>query len=100
MLFGQDCADEADDGLPVGEGPDDVGAAADLALEALVGVVGLALAPDLLGKSGEDEQVRAGVLEVLGDCGELFGQGVDDPVELGGHGPVVGPVIERCAAAP
>ena len=36
VLLGQDGADEADDGGPVGEDPDDVGAAADLPVEPLV----------------------------------------------------------------
>ena len=40
VLFGEDRADEADDGVAVGEDTDDVGAAADLAVEALVGVAG------------------------------------------------------------
>ena len=37
VLFGQDGSDEADDGVAVGEDPEDVGAAADLAIEAFVG---------------------------------------------------------------
>jgi hypothetical protein len=48
VLLGQDGADEADDRAAVGEDPDDVGAAADLAVEAFVGVVGPDLSPDLL----------------------------------------------------
>ena len=36
VLLGQDGADEPDDRAAVGEDPDDVGAAADLAVEALV----------------------------------------------------------------
>ncbi len=32
VLFGEDCDDEADEGGPVGEDADDVGAAADLAV--------------------------------------------------------------------
>ena len=79
----------------VGEDPDDVGAAADLAVEPLVGVVGPDLAPDLLGERGEGEDVGAGVLEVVGHGGELLGQGVDDPVELGVHRLGVGLVVDR-----
>ena len=79
----------------VGEDPDDVGAAADLAVESLVGVVRPDLAPDLLGERGERQDVGAGVLEVLGDGGELLVQGVDDPVELGVHGVGVGLVVDR-----
>ena len=37
VLFGQDGADEADERGPVGEDADDVGAAADLSVEAFVG---------------------------------------------------------------
>jgi len=40
VLFSQDGADEPDDRAAVGEDADDVGAAADLAVEAFVGVVG------------------------------------------------------------
>jgi len=35
VLLGEDCADEPDEAAAVGEDPDDVGAAADLAVEAL-----------------------------------------------------------------
>ena len=66
----------------------------------LVGVVGPDLAPDLLGERGEGEHVGAGVLEVLGDGGELVGQGVEDPVELGVDRVGVGLVIDASAAAP
>ena len=48
VLFGKDGADEPDDGGPVGEDADDVGAATDLPVEAFGGVVGPDLAPDLL----------------------------------------------------
>ena len=51
VLFGQDGADEADQGLAVGEDADDVGAAADFAVEAFLGVVGPDLAPEFLGKA-------------------------------------------------
>jgi hypothetical protein len=36
VLFGQDCADEADQGVAVGEDADDVGASADLSVEPFV----------------------------------------------------------------
>ena len=35
VLFGEDSSDKADDGVAVGEDPDDVGAAADLPVESL-----------------------------------------------------------------
>ena len=44
-LLGQDGADEADDGVAVRDDPDDIGAATDLAVESLGGVVGPDLAP-------------------------------------------------------
>jgi hypothetical protein len=37
VLFGQHGADEADQGTPVGEDADDVGAPADLLVESLLG---------------------------------------------------------------
>jgi hypothetical protein len=57
VLLGQDGADEADEGVAVGEDPDDVGAPADFAVQPLLGIAGPDLAPDLLGKAGEDEHV-------------------------------------------
>ena len=82
MLFGQDCADEADQRVAVGEDADDIGAPADFLVEPFLGVVRPDLAPDLLGERGERQQVRAGVFEVLCDFGELVGQRVDDPIIL------------------
>ena len=76
-MFGEDGADEAEDGVAVGEDADDVGAAADLPVEAFVGVVGPDLAPDLLGEAGEREDVGAGGVEVGDDGGELAGEGVE-----------------------
>jgi hypothetical protein len=55
VLFGQDGADEPDDAVPVGEDADDVGAAADLAVETFVGVVRPDLSPDFLGERGEGD---------------------------------------------
>jgi hypothetical protein len=74
VLLGEDGSDEADDRAAVGEDPDDIGAAPDLAVKALLGVVRPDLAPDLLGQRGEREDVRAGGLEVLGDLGVLAGK--------------------------
>jgi hypothetical protein len=50
-LFGQDRADEAEEGVAVGEGADNIGATADLFVEAFLGVVGPDLAPDLFGNA-------------------------------------------------
>jgi hypothetical protein len=69
-LFGEHGADEADQGVAVGEdADDDVGAAADFFVEPFLGVVGPDLAPDLFGERGECQQVRAGVLQMIGDLG-------------------------------
>ena len=48
MLLGQDSPDEPDDAAAVREDPDDVGAPADLAVEAFAGVVAPDLPPELL----------------------------------------------------
>jgi hypothetical protein len=66
VLLGQDGADEADDGFAAGEDADDVGAAADLLVQALLRVVGPDLTPDLAGEGGERQQVLAGPGPVRG----------------------------------
>src|SRR4051812_50218041 len=86
VLLGQDSADQADDGGPVGEDADHVGAAADLAVEPFVGVVGPDLAPHLLRERGEGEDVGPGVLEVLGDGGGVAREGGRGPGGTGGAG--------------
>jgi len=95
VLLGQDGAHEPDDSGPVWEDPDHVGAAADLAVETFVGVVGPDLAPDLLGERREREDVGPGLFEVVSHRGKLLGQGVDDAVELGVHPGGVGLVVYR-----
>ena len=93
MLFGQYRADEADQGVAVGEDADDIGAPADLLVEPFLGVVGPNLAPDLFGEGSELQQVLPGILEVFGDLGSL----VDVlpahriAVDVGGSGPPHGP---------
>ena len=59
VLLGQHGPDQADDRVVVGEDPHDVGAAADLTVEAFVGVVGPDLPPDLLREDGERQDVLA-----------------------------------------
>jgi hypothetical protein len=71
VLFGQDGADEANDAVAVGEDADDVGAAADLSVEALVRVIGPDLLPDLFREGGEREDLVAGGLEVFEARGSL-----------------------------
>src|SRR5918994_7456920 len=73
VLLGEDRADEADQGVAVGEDADDVGAAADLPVEPLVGIVGPDLPPDRLREGGEGEDVRASRVEVGRDGRKLVG---------------------------
>ena len=77
-------------GGPVREDADDVGAPADLLVEALLRVVAPDLAPDLAGEGGEGEDVVAGVVEVGGGPGELGLQRLHDVAVLGMHGGSVG----------
>ena len=70
VLLEQDGADQAGDGLPVGEDLDNVGAALDLAVETLDGVVGPDLGPVLPGEGCERGQVRLGVGEHVSDLWE------------------------------
>lgn len=73
-----------------GEDPHDVGPAADLLVEAFLGVVGPDLAPDLAGEGGEGQQVLAGLIQVRGGCGELGFQSAHDLDVLGADGGGVG----------
>ncbi len=73
VLFGQDSADQADQGGAAGEDPHDVGAAADLAVQPFLRVVRPDLAPELLGEAGEGEHVGAGGVQVRSDIGQLPG---------------------------
>jgi hypothetical protein len=100
VLLGEHGADQPDQGGSVGEDADHVGAAADLAVEAFLGVVGPDLAPDLLRKRGEREHVGAGGLEMVNHGGQPVGQHVEHPVELLVHGLSVGMVVDRAAFAP
>ena len=82
-LFGEDCADEADERVAVGEDPDGVGAAADLAVQSLVRIIGPDLLPEPVGEPGEREDVRPGGIEVAVRVRELAVDVVQQPVELG-----------------
>ena len=68
-LLGQDGADEANDGIPVREDPDHVGAASDLPVEPLGGVVGPDLPPHIVGPELDllsPADSRAGVTAAVG----------------------------------
>jgi hypothetical protein len=94
-LFGQDGADESDDGGAVGEDPDDVGAAADLLVQPFLGVVAPDLTPDVAGERGEGQELFTGVVEVIGSVGEPLGQGRDGACVLGADGVDVRLVEDR-----
>ncbi len=84
MLFGEEGTNQADDGWPGGEDPDDVGAAPDLLVEPLLGVVG----PDLglvgFWEPGEGQDLGSGQVEVLGGGVEAdLVEMVDDAAMLG-----------------
>jgi hypothetical protein len=81
-LFGEDGADEADDGSAVREDADDVGAAADLLVEPVERVVAPQLPPVLLRARGEGEQVGRGFFEQGCGVGEARLELVDDPSVL------------------
>ena len=82
VLLGQDGADQADDGVVVGEDADHVGAALDLAVEAFERVVGPDLAP-VLGREGEvGEHVRLRLVQQGGQAGEAIAEAVGDAPPL------------------
>ena len=73
VLLGEHRADESDQGVAVREDADDVGAPTDLPVQAFLGIIRPDLAPQLLRKTGEREDISAGSVEVLGDLGEFLG---------------------------
>ena len=81
--------------VAVGEDADDVGAAADLAVESFLGVVRPDLAPDLFRERGEGEDVGAGASRCSATAGSFSARASSDSVELGVHGLGVGLVIDR-----
>lgn len=70
MLFERDGSDQAGDAVPVGEDLHDIGAALDLAVETLDGVVGPYLGPVLPEKGSEGGQVGLGLGEHVGNLRE------------------------------
>ena len=86
VLFEQDGSDQAGDAVPVGEDLHDVGAALDLTVETLDGVVGPDLGPVLPGEGCKRGQIRFGLGEHVSDLRERGVQGVDDVLVLGGDG--------------
>src|SRR5579883_3494391 len=79
MRLGEHGADQPDDGRAVGEDADDVGAPADLLVEALLRVVAPDLAPMLAGEGGEGEEIRTGFGEPSCRLWETLRELVDHP---------------------
>jgi hypothetical protein len=98
VLFGEDGADEADQRIAVGKmrqrrcGAGSPGSVAP-------GVVGPDLTPQLLGEGGKGQDVGASPLQLLRDAGQLVGESVDDPIELGVHTGCVGLVVDAVQQA-
>jgi hypothetical protein len=72
VLLGEHVADEADGRAAVGEGGPHVGPAADLTVEAFVGVGGPVLTSHLPREGSEGEDLVAGGVEVGVDLGQLL----------------------------
>ncbi len=94
-MFGEDGSDQADDGLAVGEDAYGVGASADFAVEAFIGVVGPDLGPYPGGEGREREDVCPGLIEVIPGDGELVVHVVQEPVVLSVDRSRVGLVAHR-----
>ena len=95
VLLGQDGTDQPDQRGPVGEDPDDIGAAPDLPVQPFLGIVGPDLPPRCFRERGERQNVDPGLIKTVGEVWQLVGQGVKDAVELPVHRVGVGLVIDR-----
>lgn len=85
VLLGEDGFDEANDRLAVREDADNIGAAANLAVESFGRVVGPDLLPDLFREHGEREDLFWRGLEVGVRAGQVVLERVQDPVEPSVH---------------
>ena len=90
VLFGQHRADQANDGLSVGEDRYDVRSPADLTIESLLGIVRPDLPPMGLREGGKGQGVLGRILQKLGGIAEALGQLVDNPTVLRPDLPLVG----------
>lgn len=68
--------------MAVGEDSHGVGASADFAVEAFIGVIGPDLGPHPGGEGREREDVCPGLIEVITHSGELVVDVVQEPVVL------------------
>ena len=83
VLLGQYRTDQAGDGIAVGEDPHHIGAAADLFVQPLVGVIRPDLGPHVPRERGERQDLGPGAIEVIMDCWQLGLDVVQQTVELG-----------------
>src|SRR5262249_11606000 len=92
VLLEQEGADEADDGVFVGEDADDVGTALDLAIEALEGIGGMQLRAMGGGEGHVGEDVGLGLVHQGSEFGHAGPKLVGDqaPLCFGGAGIVLG----------
>ena len=86
ILFEQQGADEADDGLVIGEDADDVGPALDLAVDALDRIDRVQLGAMLPGEGHVGEHVMLGLVHDGGELGDLGPDLVGDRAPLGAGG--------------
>ena len=68
--------------MAVGEDSHGVGASADFAVEAFIGVIGPDLGPHPGGEGREREDICPGLIEVITHSGELVAGVVQEPVVL------------------
>ena len=81
--------------MSVGEDSHGVGASADFAVEAFIGVIGPDLGPHPGWEGGEREDVCPGLIEVITHGGELVVDVVQEPVVLCVDRCCVGLVVHR-----
>ena len=92
ILFEQQCADESDDGVVVGEDADDLGSSLDLAIETLDRIRAVKLGPMLLRECHVGEHVGLGVVHDGGELRHFWPDLVGDgtPLNPGGLGRLLG----------
>ncbi len=92
VLFQQGGADQADDGLLVGEDSDQIGSAFDLTVEAIERVGGVGFDSVLLGEGHVGEHIGFGLVHQGGQFRHFGAELIGDlaPLGLGGFGAVLG----------
>ena len=92
VLFEQDGADQACDGIFVGEDADQLGAPHDLSIEPSDRVGAVYFGAMLLWEGPDGQHVPIGIIEQGGQCGQFRANLIGDraPLDLGGVGVVLG----------